>query len=827
MVRMMSEITIDNITISGFRAFLEAQTFTLRQNQRAKSLAIFAPNAKGKSSLIDAIEFFFSEDGTLKRLGRIRSGTQAGRQALENVNAQERGIPSEVTMNFHDSDSGGFGNTRVITQSDHYRPAEAERVVQMRELDFIIRGPDLRRFVEGQSPQERYQEVSKWFELVALTNIQNNLRDLRLRLNRELVEDAATDERLRDLVKATSGFLTVWDENEVLTWINSNILEPLKSEIRLTALDKSDDNYVIIVELKDDEEKYIGLTTWRQVEENLIATYEKDVEKPDGSILDLGDIISFESAVETLITAKETEQRERAKSEKAVFKQVWEEAKMVFEDEDVRIDVCPICATPLERTSEGSRDHVLVHLRSEIESLGLYHKAAKKLDEAIRKVKEQQTSLRSSLNSLHSTLKAANLEEDAKTVEEYVGVLDSWKEEQEQPDLLTLKETISTLYQNVKVEIKRIIKSQGEYTYVNALSKINELIEIKVKLGEIQETRRELQKLHGTLSEYESLLNSKIRDYIQTFIDGLKSDINTLYQSVHPEEESAPNIRLELPTDTRQAYIDLLVDFAPNRQGVIPSGYLSDSQVHTLALSLRLAAMKRFNLEVPIIVLDDVVTSYDADHRKAIARMIALHLSGFQIIIVTHDERFFAYLKDHLPESSWVFKRIMKLDPNFGPIFHDHQISDKLVEEVLARGDTAANDIRQAEEEWLVRICREFGVNIRIREVHHPYDYSRNELAIALHKFLKDKRIEVPTVSGISNPFLISLQSGVVENFGSHFSDNPYAFGSVGDEIVRWGEFKEFRGYFVCECGRKRFKRPEGMDRPVCKRCETTFSFRL
>ena len=44
--------------------------------------------------------------------------------------------------------------------------------------------------------------------------------------------------------------------------------------------------------------------------------------------------------------------------------------------------------------------------------------------------------------------------------------------------------------------------------------------------------------------------------------------------------------------------------------------------MHTLALTalaLRLAAIRMFNSEAPIVVLDDVVTSYDADHRKTIA----------------------------------------------------------------------------------------------------------------------------------------------------------------------------------------------------------------
>jgi len=35
----------------------------------------------------------------------------------------------------------------------------------------------------------------------------------------------------------------------------------------------------------------------------------------------------------------------------------------------------------------------------------------------------------------------------------------------------------------------------------------------------------------------------------------------------------------------------------------------------------------------------------------------------------------------------------------------------------------------------------------------------------------------------------VSLQKGDIENFGSHFSDNPSEVSSSGDERTRWKEF--------------------------------------
>lgn len=151
-----------------------------------------------------------------------------------------------------------------------------------------------------------------------------------------------------------------------------------------------------------------------------------------------------------------------------------------------------------------------------------------------------------------------------------------------------------------------------------------------------------------------------------------------------------------------------------------------------------------------------------------------------------------------------------------------------MIETRWNKGESAANEMRQAEEEWLLRLCREFGVNLRIRSVERAYSYERSELATALAGFLRDQDQTVPLVPGVNNRFLTSLQQGVIENFGSHFQDVPYGDGSIGDEKTRWDEFKFFRDHFACPtCGKTRFKRPIGMKKPVCAKdgCETQFRF--
>ena len=78
---------LDALLLSGFRAFLVPQQFNFGSKG---CLAVFAPNGSGKSSIVDGLEFMFSEEGTLERLGVRTIHNQAGVSALAHNLAEEK-----------------------------------------------------------------------------------------------------------------------------------------------------------------------------------------------------------------------------------------------------------------------------------------------------------------------------------------------------------------------------------------------------------------------------------------------------------------------------------------------------------------------------------------------------------------------------------------------------------------------------------------------------------------------------------------------------------------------------------------------------------------
>src|SRR5215203_1667882 len=116
--------TLDALLLSGFRCYLTPKTFDFSTKC---SLAVFAPNGSGKSSIIDALEFMFSEDGTLERLGVRAINNQAGFAALAHNLADAKQINSKVGVVFKNGSERREGS-RNASGRERPRPPIADDV---------------------------------------------------------------------------------------------------------------------------------------------------------------------------------------------------------------------------------------------------------------------------------------------------------------------------------------------------------------------------------------------------------------------------------------------------------------------------------------------------------------------------------------------------------------------------------------------------------------------------------------------------------------------------------------------------------------------------
>lgn len=136
---MAAPYFLQSLALSGFRAYLQPKTFDF---SKKRCLAIFAPNGSGKSSVIDALEFVFSKEGTLERLGQRAINNQAGPLALAHNLAEEAKIASAVTIDVVSGKNAANGS-RSETGAKRPIPAVAITVNACFAVPPIIRGHTL------------------------------------------------------------------------------------------------------------------------------------------------------------------------------------------------------------------------------------------------------------------------------------------------------------------------------------------------------------------------------------------------------------------------------------------------------------------------------------------------------------------------------------------------------------------------------------------------------------------------------------------------------------------------------------------------------------
>lgn len=813
---------MQSLELTGFRAYLQPKTFDF---SKKRCLAIFAPNGHGKSSVIDALEFMLSKDGTLDRLGIRTVNNQAGFVALAHYLAEEGKVDPAVTIGFIKGKNVTIGR-RPAAEAKRPIPAIAATVNSHFKVSPIVRGFALRTFVESHSPEQRYADVATWLQLGPLVEVQKNLRALRAQMKAAAEDTNALTRVNVQLAKETANAVAQWDDKAVIYHVNIFTLTPLDKALVMAGLDSTDPAYIALLDGVNSEELQVGLAGLRQIRQAATALWHEREDEESGETIVSGAVPAFEAAAAVLSKAKKAEADERGKAADAAFQAVWSAAEPLFVEGAPNPEACPVCATPVGQTTAGSADGIRRHLTTHLRELADYAATKKAFDDAKTAAGKAHTRLSASLLSLPDLLGDSDAELK-NVLATYGDAIGAWADG-DPPDSGLLVPRLSTLLAALDTAIRKIETEQGEHTYAKARSKIERLLELHAERARALRIQTELAKLSEALNMHATMISAEIRKKVQTLLNKLQAPMNAIYKVV--QGAGAPPIYLELPAedDTNQQRLNLVIDFAKNRPGVQPGGYLSDSQIHSVALALRMAAIKQFNGTAPIIALDDVVTSYDADHRRTIAGLIATMFSDFQVLITTHDERFFNYLKDQVAGKDWQFTRIISLDAAFGPRFADHKVSDDMIEARWTSGQSAANEMRQAEEEWLLSVCRDFGATVRIRPLEKAYSYERSELASALASFLNGAKLEAQPVTGVNNRFMTSLQRGEIENFGSHFQDGPYGDGSLGDERTRWDEFKAFRSQFACpKCARVRFKRPHDFKKPVCAHpgCEAQFEF--
>ncbi|WP_075087235.1 hypothetical protein [Verrucomicrobium spinosum] len=169
----------------------------------------------------------------------------------------------------------------------------------------------------------------------------------------------------------------------------------------------------------------------------------------------------------------------------------------------------------------------------------------------------------------------------------------------------------------------------------------------------------------------------KSREFaIEEVFARISGTVLAFYKKLHDSEEQNERSEctgLELKPDSRAAAggLKLAIQFLELADPKDPRAFLSEGHLDSLGLCIFLATVKIFNPTGTMLVLDDVLTSIDKDHRHRVGELLFDEFHEYQILLTTHDEYWFDLLKSLSRargiQGTWKFTKVEGWTVERGP----------------------------------------------------------------------------------------------------------------------------------------------------------------
>ena len=209
---------------------------------------------------------------------------------------------------------------------------------------------------------------------------------------------------------------------------------------------------------------------------------------------------------------------------------------------------------------------------------------------------------------------------------------------------------------------------------------------------------------------YKTFLESRDK-ILNKLYSEIKDRFVELYRELHLDDE----MEFKAIIISESAGVDFKVDF--HGRGVNPPNALhSEGHQDSMGICLYLALAERLTQGfIDLIILDDVMMSVDAPHRREICNLLANFFKGRQFFITTHDQTWARQLqsegvikaKNRIEFSNWTIEN--------GPSVN---ISGDIWDEIdddLERNDipSAAAKLRRGSEEYFSQVCSALHAPVR------------------------------------------------------------------------------------------------------------------
>lgn len=667
----------------------------LRPN--GKNFVIWGPNGSGKSAVVDAIDFLLT--GRISRL----TGQGTGGITLANHGPH-------IGSRLEDA------RVRALIQiSELDQPIEIERCISnpgklkckasvKSHLESILeiaqRGQhvltrrEILQYITSDA-STRAQQIQHLINVSEIEDMRKALVKVKTDVNREVAAAHSEVDQAKGTVLATTQQSAFYSEH-VLAMVNE--CRGILGGQSLQDLD------------------------WRKLKDNLnsvIAPAQSESESPKTVLTDVQNLLKcFDEDFQATLLTDDTALRQllaRIRADEQFLKSIKQleltEMGLRLVDDSGR---CPLCDISWE---PGTLHKHLTEKLSHAETARSYQK---QITAVASKVTQTVASMTTSLKRLLPvcpTIRQSEINEE----------LQSW--------LFALENLTETLGSPIEkyssVQNTPIANLYASQKMKEALAGLVQVLQADIPNVSPQQTAWDtLTRLEENLKGVENaesrlakagLWNNRAIAFLNTFQDARDSVLTELYESVrdrfvdlyrklHEEDENGFTAKLE----PDGAGLTLEVDFYG--RGLHPPHALhSEGHQDSMGVCLYLALSERLTAGVvDLVILDDVVMSVDADHRRQLCSVLASEFKNRQFLITTHDRTWAHQLRHEGTVTSSNTIGFFNWSIDSGPqVNHEVDLWAR-IDSDLQRDDvpSSATKLRRGSEEYFSKVCDALGAKV-------------------------------------------------------------------------------------------------------------------
>ncbi len=786
---MQQRVKLKKLIGEGFRGILKRVWLDLDDD--CKNLVLFGNNADGKSSFSDAVEWFFTD-----RIDHLQR-EDCGREDYFNDALPITQEPLvELSFNSNNLDSAKFlkrdgGRYPYSNNTEEFRKYIENSCKEL----LILRHHTMRAFID-KTKKNKLEDVEEiiGFEIfnetrAALLRALNGLKSsteltsLRSQLN----------EKGRDIVNII----------ETKPFIEADIISFADKLREQLGYDKSIGDVDTLKSVTDELYREIKITekgeqiAWLEQVRDNVLTCKK--------------IASFWEVLNQVVTSHNELASQREKVEASALGKLYEAGAVALERGWAKAGECPLCKQPIDT------DQLFESLKKEIDSIQGLLEERKQAIEQVKLLHNRVWLLKESLSLLledkvrESLLSPYQFE----TLKSWPGLFDQWEKltdkveaslesvafELPSADLQNaLETTLTQLEETIEDKKGRLAGTEEEKIFYQNVQKLKSLRDDYLRHREIEDEIRIYEGQISSLEKIHQEFEEKEREGLSRVLQAISKDVNEYFKFLHSGEDF-DQIELLL-TERRGLEFNLKFYGRPVSP---PLKVLSESHLNSLGISLFLASANHFNKTNSFLILDDVVSSFDVNHRRWLSRLLRDRFPDTQFLLFTHDDLWFDLLKQELPSNRWLFKELAKWSHENGIELIESPMSlRERIQHCLETNDPAgaANKCRTLIEGVLKQICEDLGVRLEYRSREKNDQREASELINGLAQYLKENQSLREKEGKLAFDNLRADR--FLTNIGSHHRDLGITSLARGDIEVILKNIDEFENLFICQdCGKR------------------------